>query len=156
MDGFEEAFQTLFVRAYRVAFRILRDADEAEDIAAEALSRAYLAWRRLNDADHRDAWVTRVTVNLAIDRIRRQRRAFVSDLQEAGDHTADLRLTLLALMRRLPRRQRQVVALRHLVDLPEDEVARVLGISAGAVKQHLHRGLANLRDALAEPLEAPA
>ena len=48
----------------------------------------------------------------------------------------------------LPRRQREVIALRHLVDLSEREVASVLGISAGAVKQHLHRGLASVRGRL--------
>ena len=47
---------------------------------------------------------------------------------------------------RLPRRQREAVFLRVIADLPEDEVARVMGCSVGSVKTHKSRGLAQLRD----------
>jgi RNA polymerase sigma factor (sigma-70 family) len=56
---------------------------------------------------------------------------------------------LVRALRALPRRQREVVALRYLADRPEAEVADLLGCSAGAVKQHAHRGLAALRARLA-------
>ena len=59
-----------------------------------------------------------------------------------------LRRTLVQALLRLPRRQREAVALRYLVDLPEREVASVLGLSTGTVKTHLHRGLAALRTVL--------
>ena len=55
------------------------------------------------------------------------------------------RVDLVRALRALPRRQREVVALRYLADRPEAEVADLLGCSAGAVKQHAHRGLAALR-----------
>lgn len=56
---------------------------------------------------------------------------------------------LVAALRSLPRRQREVVALRYLADLPEAEVAALLGCAPGTVKQHAHRGLAALRRSLA-------
>ena len=56
----------------------------------------------------------------------------------------------MAALRRLPRRQREVVTLRYLADVPEAEVARLLGISAGSVKTHASRGLAALRLGLEE------
>ena len=53
-------------------------------------------------------------------------------------------------LRRLPERQREVVVLRHLADLPEVDVAASLGISVGSVKTHLSRGVARLRSELVE------
>jgi RNA polymerase sigma factor (sigma-70 family) len=55
------------------------------------------------------------------------------------------RLDLVRALGRLPKRQRQVVILRYLADRPEEEVARVLGCSVGAVKTHASRGLSALR-----------
>ena len=64
-----------------------------------------------------------------------------------------LRLALLATMRTLPRRQREAVALRYLVDMPEREVAAAMGVTTGSVKKHLHRGLAALRAALGTDID---
>ena len=60
------------------------------------------------------------------------------------------------MLRRLSRRQREVVAMRYLADLPEAEVAAALGCSVGTVKQHASRGLAALRAALADPTSSPS
>jgi RNA polymerase sigma-70 factor (ECF subfamily) len=149
VDRFEDSFEQLFARSYRVALRIVFEPAEAEDVAAEALSRAYLAWRRLRDADHREAWVLRVTTNLAIDVLRKRARAAPEPRPALSAHLpGELSAVLVPVLRKLPRRQREVVVLRHLVDLPEAEVARVLGISTGSVKQHLQRGLSSLRGQL--------
>ena len=67
-----------------------------------------------------------------------------TDLSEA----AVLRLALAQALSRLPRRQREVVALRYLADLPETEVATTLGISGNTVKKHTARAIAALRDTL--------
>lgn len=73
-----------------------------------------------------------------------------------GDAFADpsgglvTRLDLVEGLRRLPRRQREVVALRYLADVSEAETARLLGCSTGTVKTHAHRGLAALRLGLEE------
>ena len=55
---------------------------------------------------------------------------------------------VLAALRSLPRRQREVLALRYYLDLSEAEIADTLGISAGSVKTHAHRGLATLAERL--------
>src|SRR5580704_7053900 len=70
--GFDAAFGGLYQLAYRVAFRILGDRGDAEDVAQEALARASLRWSRLEDRP--EGWVSRVASNLAIDRYRRRRR----------------------------------------------------------------------------------
>ncbi len=64
--------------------------------------------------------------------------------QLAGD-TVATRLAVLAAVNGLPRRQREVVALRYLADLSEAEVAACLGVATGTIKSHLHRGISTLR-----------
>jgi RNA polymerase sigma-70 factor (sigma-E family) len=148
-DGFDLAFEGLYRLAYRVAFRILGDQGDAEDVAQEALARASVRWSRLEDRP--EGWVTRVASNLAIDRYRRRRRPPVPMgpvgivdpyLGERGD--------LVAALRRLPRRQREAVVLRYLADLSEAQAAREMGCSVGAVKSHGARGLTSLRRHLSE------
>jgi RNA polymerase sigma-70 factor (sigma-E family) len=147
---FEERFAVLAALGYKVAYRLTGDRAESEDLAQEALARAYLRWRKV--AAYDEAWVARVTTNLAIGRWRKHGHVVVSGSGEqafavpgaAGADPLD-RIELVRVLRSLPRRQREAVALRYLADLPEAEVAEVLGCSVGAVKQHTHRGLAALR-----------
>jgi RNA polymerase sigma factor (sigma-70 family) len=149
---FGEAFHELYPRARRLAYRILGNISEAEDAAAEALTRALVAWRRVGPLPYREAWVLRVTANVAVDARRRRQRADgegVPGLAEEEDVT-DLRLALAAALAALPRRQREVIALHHLVGLRESEIASCLGVSVGAVKKHGHRGMARLRTALGQ------
>ena len=143
--------------AYRVAFRILGDRPEAQDLTQEALARAYSRWNRV--ADYDEAWITRVVTNLALGEVRRRdradRRVHASTSELALDAVVVQRAELVTVLLRLSRRQREVVAMRYLADLPEAQVAAALGCSVGTVKQHASRGLAALRLALASPT-APA
>jgi RNA polymerase sigma factor (sigma-70 family) len=148
-EGFAEAFPRLFTRAYHVALPIVGDAGEAEDVAAEALARTLRSWRRVRAMDAPEAWVVRVATNVAIDVLRRRRWVCEPPAElPVGPDDADTRVTLRELVRTLPRRQRDVVALRYLVDLSEVEVASLLGIAQGSVKGHASRGLARLRQRL--------
>ena len=144
---FDERFEALAALAYRVAFRLVGDRNVAEDLAQEALARAFPRWEKISSYD--EAWVVRVTTNLAIGRWRRRiphhGPARAADAADAG---LVERLDLQRALRSLPRRQREAVALRHLGDLSEQQTAEALGCSVGAVKQHTHRGLAALRSAL--------
>lgn len=123
----------------------------AEDCVHEALARA---WERRERPDRIDRWVVTVALNLSRNRWRRVRRevpyvagdrdgdraAVVSDVE-----SVDLRRALSA----LPRRQREVVVLHYLLDLPVADVAEVLGLSAGGVKHALFRARSSLAGALA-------
>lgn len=162
--SFEERFDALAAISYKVAYRLVGDRADAEDLAQEALARAYASWRKVSGYD--EAWVIRVTTNLAIGRWRKERRTVASadaptlarrgrpeDERPGRRHhvgvtaQADVaeRLELMAALRALPRRQREVVALRYLADMPEAAVVAALGCAPGTVKQHAHRGLAALR-----------
>jgi RNA polymerase sigma-70 factor (sigma-E family) len=143
--SFELAFEGLYCLAYRVAYRILGDRLDAEDVAQETLARTSIRWSKLHERP--EGWVSRVASNLAIDRYRRRRRRPELPTGPVGvvDERLGERGDLVAALRKLPRRQRQVVVLRYLADLSEADVAIALGCSVGAVKSNGFRGLCALR-----------
>ena len=145
---FEGAFRDLFPKAVRLAYRILGERSASEDVAAEALARAYASWRKLRDVPHLEAWVMRVATNLALDLVKR-RKVVLEPRQPADPEDAvALRSALYEALVSLPRGQREVIALRHLAGLSERETAEALGISVGAVKTQAHRAAARMRERL--------
>ncbi len=156
-DGYDERFGELSLLGYQVAYRLTGDRAESEDIAQEAMTRAYLRWHRV--AGYADAWVVRVSTNLVIGRWRRigSRRAHGAGPERAAaDPDAAERLALVAALRGLPRRQREVAVLRYLGDLSVEQTATALGLSESAVKAHAARSLVALRRGLDEPTEPEA
>ena len=150
-EEFERWFRSLYPRAYRIALRIVGSPAEAEDAAAEAFSRALLRWRRVGELDYRDAWLLRVTANVAIDVIRRQKRApMVSTVAEQPEGDASDRIYLLGALTTLPARQRDVLVLRYFADLTDEDIARCLSMASGTVKSHVHRGLVRMRERLTD------
>jgi RNA polymerase sigma factor (sigma-70 family) len=143
-DGdFEASFASLFACGYRAAFRLLGERADAEDVAIEAVARAQARWADV--ARYGEPWVVRTATNLALDQLRRGRAPVPGTTPTDDDLTTEHRIDLVRALRRLPRRQREVVLLRYVGDRSEREAAEVLGISAGSVKQHASRGLAALR-----------
>jgi len=148
MTDFDAAFPALAAIAHRVAFRILGDRSDAEEVTQEALARAYARWSSVGG--HAEPWVATVAANLAIGRWRKRRPTVPLSAAHGGptggaDPAMLERLGLVTALRRLPKRQREVVVLRYLADLSEAQVADQLETSIGSVKQHAHRGLARLR-----------
>jgi RNA polymerase sigma factor (sigma-70 family) len=158
--AFEATFGPLYRQARHVAWKLLGDPTEAEDAAAEAMARALLAWRKVGRLPYREAWVMRVTANVAIDVLRRRPdmlklggesdpEAGPVDFGEGVALGVDIRRALL----RLSRRQRQIVVLRWIGGLTEDEVSRGLGLSRSAVRTHAGRGLAAMREQLGREVD---
>ena len=152
-DAYEDAFATLYALAYRVAFRILGVRVEAEDVAAETMARVSDRWDRLRDDPQ--PWVVTVAARQALDVARawaRHRRLAPPPVAGiAPDPHVEERLDLQRVLRTLPKRQREVVALRYLADLSEADTAAALGITPGSVKTHASRGLAAMRAVLTDP-----
>src|SRR4051794_16447750 len=124
-DGqFEDFFDSLFPQAKTVARRIVGDPSLAEEVAAEAFARAFAHWPRLKRDAHREAWVLRVTGNLAIDVTRRRKPVLRIVQSPAYDDEVANRLALAQALRSLPARQRSVVVLRCLADLSEVDTAQ--------------------------------
>ena len=150
---FDVAFAGLYERAYKVAYRILGNRGDAEEVAQEALARAFERWTKLARDEVPVGWVVRVASNLAIDSWRRRsRRGEDGATSERGveDPPAADRVALVRGLRALSRRQREAIVLRYLADLPEADVAAALGCGVGSVKQHASRGLARLRAELGQ------
>ncbi|MGX2997929.1 SigE family RNA polymerase sigma factor [Streptomyces sp. JNUCC 64] len=127
------------------------DRHAAEDLLQSALLKVVGRWHRITD---HEAYVRRVLYRQQVDRWRLKwprRELTVAEPPDAaaqtGDahDTAELRIVLLAALARLTPRQRTVLVLRYLEDLPEAEVADALGCSVGTVRSTAHRSLARLR-----------
>jgi RNA polymerase sigma-70 factor (ECF subfamily) len=148
-EDFDTFFLRLLPRIERLTTRMLGRDLRAEDLAVEALARAYAHWGSVGPMDNRDAWVFRVATNLALDVIRRRRPESppASGIGSADDQVA-LRLALVAALRHLTRRQQEVVVLRYIADLSENEVGVALRMSQGTVKTHLLRAMPKLRHEL--------
>jgi RNA polymerase sigma-70 factor (sigma-E family) len=153
-ETFDDAFDALFRCAYRVAFRLLGDREDATDVAQEALARASVRWSSLVRGGDPTPWVVRVAANLAVDRWRRRRVAARVVVDGPSSTSLPERVDLQRALAGLPKRQREVVVLRYVADLPEVDVARALGCSVGTVKTHASRGLAALRHALGDEEDA--
>lgn len=144
MRSFEETAAEVYGVSYRVAYRLTGRRVDAEDVAQEVAARACLRWPTIEG--YAEAWAARAASNLVIDQLRRDHRRRRSlSLVEQVDSSVSERLDLVRALQDLPRRQRDVLVLRYLADLPEAMVAARLGCSVGAVKQHAHRALAALR-----------
>lgn len=140
-EGYDDQFDALYELAYRVAFRILGSREDADDVAGETMAKAWLRWARITP--YARTWVARVSGNAAVSVLRRRsvrdRLPLAPPRFQAS--SVEVRRDLVRALRRLSKRQREVVVLRYLADLPEDAVATALGCSVGTVKQHAHRGL---------------
>jgi RNA polymerase sigma-70 factor (ECF subfamily) len=124
------------------------DVSAAEEVVQEAFVRALAHRAAFCRTDNPEAWLRRVAVNLARSRWRRlQKYAGLVPLLAEPTATPDLNadhLALMAALVRLPRGQREVIAMHHLADLPVDEIAAALGVSPGTVKARLSRARAAL------------
>ncbi|MFD5798995.1 MULTISPECIES: SigE family RNA polymerase sigma factor [Streptomyces] len=126
------------------------DQHAAEDLLQNALVKAAGRWQRI---DEPEAYVRRILYRQQVSRWRlkwRRREVTVAELPEAAaapdaSGTAELRLVLRTALSRLTARQRTVLVLRYFEDLPEADVARLLGCSVGTVRSTTHRSLARLR-----------
>lgn len=140
-------------RCLRAAIAGGMDPVRAEEAVAEAFARAWSRWPTVRLASSPAAWVVRTAINADISWWRKRRRELtVPDTPEqlpredsSFDHD------LLEAVRRLPPRQRQVVALRYFLDLDAETTAHELGIARGTVSASLHHALKTLRLQLADP-----
>jgi len=155
---FERCLADCPMLAFRVAMSVLRHQAEAEDVAQEALLRAYRNFRRLRDRDRFRAWLVRMTWRLALDRIRstsrRQRREQVrldSRSPLTPEDVASSRESsrrLYAAIDSLPEKLRITLILSAIEGHDLEEVGRLLEIPAGTVKSRLHLARKRLAEGL--------
>lgn len=151
--GFAEFFQASWEPCLRAVAVSTGDMLHAEEQVAEAFARAWASWRKVSGHPAPRAWVVRTALNAGASSWRRRVRELPLVDHDAAMPAADrsiLDAGLLTAVRRLPARQREVIALRVLLDLDIATTARELGVAPGTVRAHLARAVAALRNELAE------
>jgi RNA polymerase sigma-70 factor (ECF subfamily) len=151
--SFESFFEEAKDHAYRAILVSSRRPAQAEDAVAEAFARAWERWDTVGSLENPLGWVIRTAMNRYTSDWRVWRREVQEPPPIAAVEDTSIDEELVALVWRLPRRQRQVVALRVLGDLSEHETAQMLKISPKTVSVHLHRALVGLRSLLVRPHE---
>ena len=147
---FEQRLAECGPLAYRVARGVLRNSADAEDVAQEALLRAYRRFEHLRDRNRFRAWLVRIAFRLALDRLRSGKRrevrdtlwsqpeyhapaATAEDLAVSNEFQAHLENALAE----LPEKLRLVLLLAAMEGHTIDEIASMLGISTGTVKSRI-------------------
>src|SRR5580698_5480570 len=158
--GFAEFYRASHQRCLRAVIAGAGRPEVAEDLVAEAFTRALVSWRTVRDHPAPEAWVVRTALNAGTSWWRRHRRevplgdhdAAAPQRWEPGESGGELGSgpgpAVLAALRVLPRRQREVIALRVFLDLDIATTAGLLGIAPGTVGAHLSRAVTTLRAAL--------
>jgi RNA polymerase sigma-70 factor (ECF subfamily) len=159
--GSHQAFETLVrrysERAFRAAFRVVRDADQAEEVVQEAWIKVYRALRGFESRSSFYTWLYRIVVNLALDRRRRGKGVIavewddqvahqvdarsVQPLEqnpEVSSRRAEIRAIVGEGIQRLPDGQREVLLLREVEGLSYEEISDTMQISKGTVMSRLH------------------
>lgn len=145
----------------RLSWLLVRDQHVAEETVQDAFVAMHSRWSQLRDQDLALAYLRRSVVNGSRSVLRHRtvedhylraetsaRTAYGTTMEPSAETSAIQHATgdrLVAALGRLPRRQREVLTLRYYLDLSEAQIADALGISAGSVKAHAHRGLISLR-----------
>jgi RNA polymerase sigma-70 factor (sigma-E family) len=147
----------------RLAVLLLRDQGAAEEVVQDAFVAMHGRWRSLRDPDKALAYLRQAVVNRSRSALRHRgvveryvaKQGPVLSLAEPADTPAlvhERRNAVLDALRALPTRQREVLVLRHYLELSEEEIAETLGISRGSVKVHASRGSTALRQLLTAQL----
>ncbi len=160
-DGLEREFEARLAEsstlAFRVAFSVLRNRQDAEDVAQEAYVRAHQRFRQLRERDRFRAWLVRMTWRLAIDHLRSARRRLareqfhattlapsVDEAASASERSAQLWAAIDA----LPEKLRLVVVLAAMDGHDIREVAQLLDLPEGTVKSRLFAARQKLKECL--------
>lgn len=159
---FAEFYEQSRAGCLRAVYASVGDRQQAEELVSEAFARAWAGWRKVGRHPAPQAWIVRTALNTHVSWWRRRRHEVAWTGQDpaetrpagpAGPSAGLVDEQMMALLRALPDRQRQVVALRIFLDLDTKTTAEALGIAPGTVKAHLSRATATLREQLAPLIE---
>jgi len=153
-------------QAVGLALGILRNKDDAAEVVQEAFVKAYLGLGGLSQPERFRFWLLKIVTNEAVSRRRAARRhRIVTSLflaaraerrlpgPQGRENADELQDVLERAMRQLTEKEARAIALFGLDDLPHEEVGRIMGCSAGAVRWHVHKARKKLRVLLKEYLE---
>lgn len=162
-DAFEQAMLTYRDEIYRYAWRMVGEAQDAQDLTQETFLRAYRAFERLEPDSNVRAWLYRIATNVCLTFLKRRGRVNTVPLDvipvAGGEnpHDAVSRKELLRevaeAVEALPTRQRAAIVQRKYQGLGYAEIAASLGISEETARAHVYQGLRKLRAQFRDQLE---
>ena len=169
VPDFETIVEEYSSFVYNVAYRMMNDPEDAEDVAQEAFLSAYRAFGRFRGDSKVTTWLYRITVNAALMKLRKEKRARtltrtgiedmdIADWDETPEKlaaNAELGDKLQEGISYLPPDLRAAVVLRDVTGLSNSEAAEALGVTVSSIKSRLHRGRVLLRQFLSEYVKAP-
>lgn len=145
------------VSLIRLAYVILSDKQAAEDVVHDTFCRLYHRWDRLTDREELAPYVRTSVINGCRSALRHRsvrQRKVIYELPAASPEATILgieeRAELIHAVDELPHRQREALILRFYLDLPDQEIARLMSIRPGTVRSTIHRALAALGQTLRE------
>lgn len=149
-SAFAELLRPAYLVAFRVAYGLLHNADDAEDAVQEA---AFTAWRKLGnlrEGSRLQPWFLAIVANRCRTIAKRRFLSLSADQAEVEIETVDVPsvVDLRRALARLDHEQRLVLVLRYYLDLPYEEIAATLGISAKAARTRVERAVHRLRPIL--------
>jgi RNA polymerase sigma-70 factor (ECF subfamily) len=163
-EGSHDAFRSLVERymkqAYNIAYGVVNDHDDAEDIAQETFVRVHRSIHSFRGESEFSTWLYRITMNLSLNNVKRRKHASLDTMEQVENHMLDvgvrhdqspqpdLQMHIERVLHELPTLQRATVILRHLNGFSTRQVSGILRCSESTVKTHLHRGLKKMRSRL--------
>ena len=158
---FDEFYRANYRRMVALVTAVIGDRFEAEDVVQDAFARALIRWNRLGSYDLPEAWVRRISLQIAVDSGRRLRRALRVTAKLSAQRPAQpppedsLGCTDLGrALKQLPLRQREVLVLHYLADLSVEQIAADRGLPPGTVKARLVAARRRLERELTQRSEA--
>lgn len=149
----EEAVRDHLAMVYSIAYHLLNDPAEAEDVAQEVFLALYRHPPKLASEEHLKHWLRKVACHRSLDRLRKRRLTAETAVEELPTVAEPPRLTdvllenrLRRLVASLPPARRLLVILRYGEDMTPEEIARLLGVPAKTVRTQLLRTLDWLKD----------
>lgn len=146
--AFDELVEPYVQRLYRFLVVRLGDESDARDALQETLLAAWLGLQQLRDRDRPWAWLVAIAAHKAADSARRRASGLPIEAADSG-YTESYSSETRAALARLPRKAREVLLLRYLARLTEEETAAVLGVRVGTVKSRAARARTLLLEELA-------
>jgi RNA polymerase sigma factor (sigma-70 family) len=150
--SFDEFFLAEYPDLVRALFLLTADQSEAEEIAQEAMTRAFERWERVAGMDSPGGYVYRIAVNLNRRRLRhlavRARRLLAMTPIADSSEVSEVREEIVGAISSLSRRQREAFMLVEWLGMSAEEAGQILGIEPASVRSRVHRARAALRDRL--------
>lgn len=167
-NAYAEIIEIYKDKVFQLAYRMLGNRHEAEDISQEAFIRAYVNIHSYNINLKFSTWLYRIATNLCIDRIRKKKPDYYLDAEIAGTEgltmysqipdqsplpdedieSLELQDTIQREISKLPDKYRSVIVLKYIEELSLNEISDILDLPLGTVKTRIHRGREALRKQL--------